>query len=164
MHYIYTQALTYQVPNQLGRPAWHRGFLDDDLISRSHLGNGPHGSLDIGQVRCYSLAGAVRLGRGIDAQDNDFSVADGILDIPRESQVRCAIGITHRGVSILPRLDRSLADARQDLFHARLIHGETVGIPGVDSLLVLIDHGDESIGALVGNHGAKRASWIIVAM
>ena len=94
--------MTYQVPNQLGRPAWHRGLLDHDLISRSHLRNGSHGGLDIGQVCCYSLAGAVGLGRGVDAQDNDFGVADGVLDIPGESQVRCAIRITHRGVSIVP--------------------------------------------------------------
>lgn len=78
------------------------------------------------------------LGGCIDGDEDEVGFDDGLVDVGAEEEV----------------LASALLD---DLVEARLVDGQSVGVPLCNALRVHVDDGDLDVRALEGNDGASRA-------
>ena len=174
--------MTYNGSHALGRPTRHRRLFHNNLAVQSSIGDDTTGSFDLFQICCSTFAESVFLGRSVDAQEDDVGSANGIIDSIRahEEEVCLALSVSTADVSVaIMATGRRLASKRgaggageashpttsdtNNLLQTRLVDGERVGIPCVNTCLIKIDDTDRDFGVLVGNHSAIGAADVSCA-
>ena len=91
-------------------------LLHDDLVGGGNLGNLTGAELAVLDVGGTSGADALRLGRGVDGDEDDVGLVDLVVDVGREEQVATAALLN-------------------DLGQTGLVDGQIVAVPGIDLLL-----------------------------
>ena len=109
-------------------------FLDD---RSNHAGN----RLDKAEVGGPARTHAKGLGRRVDTHKDDVRGANGVLHAGREKQISAAGGLDH-------------------LVEPRFVDRKVIGVPGVDSCLIEIDHFHTNVGTFRGDHRHRRAADI----
>lgn len=92
------------------------------------------------QVSSHTGTNTSLLGGGIHGHEDKIGLVDSALDVSTEEEI-LATGGEH------------------DVVKARLIDGQRVRIPGIDTALAQVDDCDLDIRALVGNDSASRATY-----
>mmetsp|Transcript_26117 Transcript_26117/g.61216 ORF Transcript_26117/g.61216 Transcript_26117/m.61216 type:complete len:500 (+) Transcript_26117:98-1597(+) len=112
----------------------HRRLLHHNLVGGGDLGDLTGTELAVLDVGRAARADTLGLGRGVDRDEDDVGLCDGLVDGGREEHVLAA----HR---------------LHDLEESRLEDGEVVRVPGTDLLLGNVHHSHLDVRAVGGNDG-----------
>ena len=95
------------------------------------------------EVSGEACADTALLGRGVDTDEDELGLLDGLVDVGGEEEVAAAAGPDDL-------LETGLVDRELEVW----------AVPRVDTRLVQVDDGDLDLGALECNDGARRATCV----
>jgi hypothetical protein len=154
---------TYSISNELGSSARNSTLLNNDGTLTGKLSNDTGDSLESSHVGRAASTDTTVLCRGVDGDEDNVSLADGLADIGGEEQVAGShpnlslVGVT------LARVEDDAATAiagyTDDVAEARLVDGRVLRVPAADSSDVAVDDGHLDVRVLECDDSSGRATW-----
>ncbi|TKW51028.1 hypothetical protein CTA1_9768 [Colletotrichum tanaceti] len=154
---------TYNLANHAGGARRDGALLDNDGAILGELGHRLGGALEGTQVGRVAGAETVRLGRGVDADEDDVGLADAALDVRGKGEVRPTGGELHGLAGRREegrRLVGAVAGDTHNLGQAGFVNGQMGRVPRRDALGVEVDDVDGEVGVVQRDESGSWATCV----